>query len=89
MDREDTLTPHRGSSALGWLFMGSVFGPMLIVGLLWWLSAAMGMDTAGVRYNREAVWDMMVVALMASGLLLAFEGAIAGLVAIIKHKPLD
>lgn len=85
----DTLTPHRGSSVVGWLFMGSVFGPMLIVGLLWWLSAAMGVGAGDLAYGRERMWDLMVVALMLSGLLLAVEGAVAGLIALLRGQRLD
>lgn len=85
----DPTGPQRGSAAIGWIFMASVFGPMLLVALLWMMSAGLGVDGGDVRSARDRVGDLMVMALMASGLLLALEGAVAGLLALLRGQRID
>lgn len=78
---------RRGSSALGWLVLGSVFGPMLILLALWIVVLVSGgTGPEGQSSTREAAMAMMIWVLMASGVLLTIEGLVIALLAPLRRR---
>lgn len=78
---------RRGSSALGWLVLGSVFGPMLILLALWVVVAVSGgTGPEGQSSTREAAMTMMIWVLMASGALLTAEGVMIAILAPLRRR---
>jgi len=59
----------RGSNRMGAFVIASVFGPMLLLALLW--AGAVGVGESGS--TRDAFGSVMVLVLLASGLLLIIE----------------
>jgi len=78
---------RRGSSALGWLVLGSVFGPMLALLALWIVVLVSGgTGPEGQSSTREAAMAMMIWVLMASGVLLTVEGVVIALLAPLRRR---
>ena len=63
---------RRGSAMLGSMMLISVFGPMLILTVLWGIAAASGASgvnsSAGPSPFRDAVMDLMIWVLSLSGI---------------------
>lgn len=82
-------TERRGSSTLGWMMLISVFGPMLILTVLWGVAAASGAagvsSSTGASPFRDSIMDMMVWVLMLSGIGLTVEGALILLFRALKR----
>ena len=78
---------RRGSAALGWLVLGSVFGPMLVLLALWIVVAvSAGPSASGQSSTREAAMAMMIWVLMASGALLVVEGVLLLVLAPLRRR---
>ena len=75
-----SVTERRGSALLGWMMVISVFGPMLVLTVLWGVAAASGAsgvsNPTGASPFRDSIMDMMVWVLMISGAGMAIEGAL-------------
>jgi hypothetical protein len=65
---------------LGWMMLISVFGPMLILTVLWGVAAASGAagvsNPTGASPFRDSIMDAMVWVLMLSGVGMTIEGAL-------------
>ena len=78
---------RRGSAALGWLVLGSVFGPMLALLALWIVVAVSGGPSAtGQSSTREAAMSVMIWVLMISGAVLTAEGVLLFLLAPLRRR---
>jgi hypothetical protein len=74
------VNERRGSAALGWMMLISVFGPMIALAVLWGIAAASGAsgntNPTGASPFRDSIMDMMVWVLMLSGLAITIEGLV-------------
>lgn len=78
---------RRGSAALGWLVLGSVFGPMLVLLGLWIVVAVSGGAGAeGQSSTRDAAMTAMIWVLMISGAALTAEGLLLFLLAPLRRR---
>ncbi len=65
----------RGSAVLGWIFIISVFGPMLVLTALWAIAAGVGAGSGEFGSTHDRIMDLMVWALLFSGVVLTAEAA--------------
>ncbi|HYD05728.1 MAG TPA: hypothetical protein VEC60_08380 [Reyranella sp.] len=78
---------RRGSATLGWLVLGSVFGPMLALLALWIVVAVSGGPSAtGQSSTREWAMTAMIWVLMLSGALLTVEGVLLFLLTPLRRR---
>lgn len=78
---------RRGSAALGWMALVSVFGPMLVLLGLWIVVAVSGGAGAeGQSSTRDAAMTMMIWVLMISGAVLLGEGLLLFLLAPLRRR---
>ncbi len=71
---------RRGSAMLGSMMLISVFGPMLILTVLWGIAAASGAagvnSSAGSSPFRDSIMDLMVWVLILSGIGVTVEAVL-------------
>jgi len=60
---------EHGTTALGAIFLISVFGPMIVLAVLWGLAAGVGQSGA----VRDALMNAMIWVLLVSGAVLVVE----------------
>lgn len=79
---------RRGSAALGWMMLISVFGPMLTLAILWAVAAASGAsgvnNPSGASPFRDTIMDLMVWVLMLSGVGITIEAVLILFFRIVK-----
>ncbi len=67
------MQAKRGSAPLGWMFLASVFGPMVLLAVAWAVVGALGSSAGDVHDARTAVMDVMVMVLLVAGGVLFCE----------------
>lgn len=67
------IDSKRGSAPLGWIFLASVFGPMVLLAIAWTVVGALGSSAGDVHDARATVMDIMVMVLLVAGGVLFCE----------------
>ena len=81
-----TVEGKRGSAPLGWMFLASVFGPMVLLAVAWAVVGALGSSAGDVHDARTAVMDVMVMVLLVAGGVLFCETLVLVVTSLARRR---
>lgn len=76
----------RGSAPLGWIFLASVFGPMVLLAAAWTIVGALGSSAGDVHDARAVVMDGMVMVLLVAGGVLFCEVLVLTVSRLVRRR---